>query len=51
MNHTRILQAWFGVLGLAAGAVVLFSGIVTSDKVEASEKGIAINVVQVAPRK
>jgi hypothetical protein len=46
MSHTRMLQVWFGVLGLAAGVVVLFSGIVTSEKVEASDKGISITVAQ-----
>ena len=50
MTHTRILQVWFGILGIAAGLTVLVSGVLTADKLEASDKGITITVVQIAKK-
>ena len=48
MSHRRIAQIWFGILGIAAGVAVLVSGTLTAGRLDASEQGIAISVVEVA---
>ena len=50
MSHKRILQVWFGVLGITAGVAVMVSGVFATDRLEASDKGIAITVVQAASK-
>ena len=50
MSQARMLQVWFGILGIAAGATVMLSGMFTSGKTEASNnEGITITVVRPLP--
>ena len=51
MSKERILQVWFGILGIAAGAAVLLSGVLTSEKQQAPDNGISITVLHAAPSK
>jgi len=48
MSKSRLVQVWFGIVGIAAGFAILLSGIVTSEKAQANE-GISITIVHAAP--
>jgi hypothetical protein len=51
MSNSRLVQVWFGIVGIAAGAAVLLSGMVTSEKAQAANEGISITIVHAAPSK
>ena len=51
MSNSRLVQVWFGIVGMVAGLAVLFSGIVTSEKAQAANEGISITIVHAAPSK
>ena len=51
MSTERILQVWFGILGLAAGAALLLPGILASEPAQAANEGISITFVHTAPSK
>ena len=45
MSKSRRVQIWFGTLGIVAGAALLLSGVVTSEKAQAANEGISITIV------
>jgi len=51
MSNSRLVQVWFGIVGIAAGLVVLFSGIVTAEKAQTANEGISITIMHAAPTK
>ena len=51
MSNSRLVQVWFGIVGIAAGFAILLSGIVTSEKAQTSNEGISITIVHTAPKK
>jgi hypothetical protein len=52
MSNSRLLQVWFGIVGIVAGFAVLFSGILTSEpQAQPSDAGITITLLQAAPSK
>ena len=51
MSKSRLVQVWFGIVGMVAGLAVMFSGIVTSEKAQAANEGISITIAQTAPGK
>lgn len=52
MSKLRLLQVWFGVLGIATGFAVLLSGVLTSGpKAQADDQGITITILNAAPGK
>ena len=51
MSNSRLVQVWFGIVGIVAGLAVLCSGIVTSEKAQAANEGISITIVHAAPGK
>jgi hypothetical protein len=48
MSTERILQVWFGILGIVAGVAIVFSGVLTADNTEAASDGIKITIVRSA---
>ena len=51
MSKERILQVWFGIIGIAAGAALLIPGILVSEPAQAANEGISITIVHAAPSK
>jgi hypothetical protein len=50
MSNARMLQVWFGVVGMAAGLAVLLAGALTPQATDAEDTGIIITVFS-APSK
>jgi len=52
MSNSRLIQVWFGIVGIVAGFAVLFSGVLTSEpQAQPSDAGITITVLHAAPNK
>jgi hypothetical protein len=51
MSKSRLVQVWFGIVGMSAGLAVVFSGIVTSEKAQTANEGISITILHAAPSK
>lgn len=51
MSNSRLVQVWFGIVGMSAGLAVVFSGIVTSEKAQTANEGISITILHAAPSK
>ena len=51
MSNSRLVQVWFGIVGVVAGFAMLLSGVITADKAQAANQGISITIAHTAPAK